>query len=170
MEKKIPITRIGKFFGVNDFELDISMGEEWVSGDMNFKVVLYRVDKQKTKKDNVYGEVMENEIVFLAPIEINSIVKIELPSQRTLGNSLINNNEPGNLIFHVYSHVLNDLGVEISLGDYIGYYEREDFVRYYSIVNDGRITSDNKHSYGGYKNFYKTFIAAPVMKNEFNGK
>lgn len=170
MEKKVPITRIGKFFGVDDFNLDLSMGEEWVLGDMNFKVVLYRVDKLKTKKDNVYGEVMKNEIVFLPPVEINAILKIDSPFQKTLGNSLINNNEPGNLNFHVYTHTLDELGVEISLGDYIGYYEREDFVRYYSIVNDGRIVSDNKHSYGGYKNFYKTFIAAPVMKSEFNGK
>jgi len=32
------------------------MGEEWLYGDMNFTLVLYRVDKSKTNQDDVYGE------------------------------------------------------------------------------------------------------------------
>ena len=36
MEKKVPITRLGKFFGGEDYDLDISMGREWLDGDMNF--------------------------------------------------------------------------------------------------------------------------------------
>ena len=59
--------------------------------------------------------------------------------------------------------------MEISLGDYIGYYETENRVRYYSVVDDGRVVSDLKHSYGGYKPFYRTIKAAPVTDNEFRG-
>ena len=55
MEKLVPITRLGKFFGGEDFDLDIGMGQEWLEGDMNFTVVLYRIDRYKTKKDDVYG-------------------------------------------------------------------------------------------------------------------
>jgi len=67
-ENKVPITRIGKFFGSEDFNLDISMGEEWLYGDMNFTLVLYRVDKQKTKTDDVYGETLTDGIKFLPPV------------------------------------------------------------------------------------------------------
>jgi hypothetical protein len=52
-ENKVPITRIGKFFGAEDYDLDISMGEEWLYGDMNFTLVLYRVDRMKTKTVDV---------------------------------------------------------------------------------------------------------------------
>mgnify|MGYP000465487953 CR=1 FL=1 len=62
-----------------------------------------------------------------------------------------------------------ELNVDISYGDYIGYYETEDRVRYYSVVNDGRVVSDNKHTYGGYKPFYRSIIAAPVNDGEFRG-
>jgi hypothetical protein len=55
------------------------------------------------------------------------------------------------------------------LGDYLAYYETEDRVRYYSVVNDGRVTSDMKHTYGGYKKYYRTIIASPVTNDEFNG-
>ena len=48
---KVPITRIGKFFGAEDYNLDLSIGEEWLYGDMNFTLVLYRVDRLKTKTD-----------------------------------------------------------------------------------------------------------------------
>ena len=46
-EKLVPITRLGKFFGGEDFNLDISMGREWLGGDMNFTIVLYKVDRTK---------------------------------------------------------------------------------------------------------------------------
>ena len=74
MEKLVPITRLGKFFGGEDFELDISMGEQWLIGDMNFTVILYRVDRNKTKTDDVYGEVLEDGIQYMAPVELKGYV------------------------------------------------------------------------------------------------
>jgi hypothetical protein len=44
MQNNVPITRLGKFFGDRDFELEIGMGQEWLIGDMNFTCVLYRID------------------------------------------------------------------------------------------------------------------------------
>ena len=87
MANKVPITRISKFFGEQDFNLNISMGEEWLYGDMNFTLVLYRVDKSKTNQDDVYGEALTDSISYLAPVEIKAFVKIEAPSQATFGAS-----------------------------------------------------------------------------------
>ena len=71
--------------------------------------------------------------------------------------------------FSIYQKQLEDLNVEIFMGDYIGYYESETVVRYYTVNNDGRVVSDNKHTYGGYKPFYRTISASPVGPNEFRG-
>ena len=60
-QPRVPISRIGKFFGVEDYDLDISMGEEWLHGDMNFTLVLYRVNRIQTKTDDVYGETIIND-------------------------------------------------------------------------------------------------------------
>jgi hypothetical protein len=168
-ENKVPITRIGKFFGAEDYDLDISMGEEWLYGDMNFTLVLYRVDRQKTKTDNVYGETVSDGIKFLPPIEFKGHVQIMAPENKNLGNSKIEQFEPGNLKVSVYQKQLDELGIDINFGDYIGYYETEDRVRYYTVNNDGRVISDNKHSYAGYKPFYRSIIASPVTNNEFRG-
>ena len=58
VKTQVPITRLGKFFGQEDFDLDVNMGREWLDGDMNFTIVVYRVNKQKTNQDDVYGEAL----------------------------------------------------------------------------------------------------------------
>ena len=168
-QRNVPITRLGKFFGGEDFSLDVSIGREWLEGDMNFTLVLYKVDKQKTDTDDVYGETVKDGIKFTPPREFKGFVKIVAPENKNLGTSKLSQTEPGNLTVSVYQSHLDELGIEIEYGDYIAYYETESRVRYYSVVNDGRVVSDNKHTYGGYKPFYRTIIASIVTDNEFRG-
>lgn len=169
MTNKMPITRIGKFFDSSDFNLDLSIGEEWLYGDMNFTVVLYRVDKMKTKTDDVYGEVLQDGIKFLPPIELKGYVQIMAPENKQIAGNKINQFEPGNMKFSTYQKQLDELGVDIQFGDYLGYYETEDRIRYYTVNNDGRVVSDNKHNYAGYKPYYRTIMASAVVDNEFRG-
>lgn len=168
-QRNVPITRLGKFFGGEDFSLDVSIGREWLEGDMNFTLVLYKVDRYKTLTDDVYGESVKDGIKFHPPIEFKGLVKIVAPENKNLGTSKLNQMEPGNLTVSVYQQHLDELGIDIEFGDYIAYYETETRVRYYTVVNDGRVVSDNKHTYAGYKPFYKTIIAAIVTDDEFRG-
>jgi hypothetical protein len=168
-QNRVPITRLNKFFAEQDFNLELAMGEEWLLGDMNFTLVLYRVDRQKTNSDDVYGEALSDSIQYLPPVEFKGYVKVEAPTNADMGSSKIYQTEPGNLIVSVYQKSLDELSVDINLGDYLGYYETETRVRYYSVVDDGRVVSDNKHTYGGYKPYYRTIIAAPANENEFRG-
>jgi hypothetical protein len=167
--RTVPITRLSKFFGDEDFNLDVNMGREWLEGDMNFTLVLYRIDKNKTNADSVYGEALDDGIKFLPPVEFRAFVQIVAPENKFLGNSKINQIEPGNLRISVYQSHLDELEIDVEYGDYIGYYETETRVRYYVVNNDGRVVSDNKHTYGGYKPFYRTINASPVSENEFRG-
>lgn len=168
-EKLVPITRLGKFFGGEDYALDIGMGEEWLIGDMNFTVILYRIDRNKTKTDDVYGEVLEDGIQFLAPIELKGYVQVSAPTLKNIATSRVVQLEPGNMRFSIYQKTLDDLDVNIFVGDYLGYYETEDKVRYYVVSDAGIVVSDNKHTYGGYKPFYRTITATFVSENEFRG-
>jgi len=168
-QNKVPITRLGKFFGAEDYALDVEMGREWLEGDMNFTLVLYRVDRYKTKTDDVYGETVSDGIKFRTPVEFKAFVQVMAPENKNLGNTKSEQFEPGNVRISVYQSHLEELDIDIEYGDYIGYYETETRVRYYVVANDGRVVSDNKHTYGGYKPFYRTIIATPVSENEFRG-
>jgi len=169
MNNKLPITRMSKFFSQDDFDLSIQMGEEYLYGDLNMKLVLYRVDSEKTDTDSVYAEVGKDQIKFFPPIEFNGLVKIELPKNTTYKNGIGRYNEPGNIVISVYVKHLKDLGIDIKYGDFIGYPESENKVRYYTVSNDGKVITDNSHTMGGFKSFYRTITCVIAQDVEFRG-
>ena len=169
MDNKLPITRLSNFISQDDFDINIQMGQEYLHGDINFKLVLYRVDREKTSIDDVYAEVGLDEIKYFPPMEFNALVKIEEPKNSTYKTGLLHYNEPGNMILSVYIKHLSELGVDIRYGDYIGYPESETRTRFYTVTNDGKVTSDNKHSMWGYKPHYRTITCAPVQDKSFRG-
>lgn len=169
MENKLPITRLSKFFSQDDFDLNIKMGQEYLHGDLNMKFVLYRVDRVKTDTDAVYGEVGKDEIKYLPPVEVYGLVEIAESKNNSYKQGLVRYLEPGNVIIRIYLQHLKELNVEIRYGDYIGYAESEQKVRFYQVVDDGRIQADNKHKMFGYKAHYLTITCSPVQENEFRG-
>ena len=169
MKNKLPITRLSKFFSQDDFDINIQMGQEYLHGDLNMKLVLYRVDRIKTDTDSVYAEVGKDEIKFFPPVEFNALVKIDEPKNTTYKNGVMRYLEPGNLTLSVYINHLQELGIDIKYGDFVGYPDSEDRLRYYTVSNDGKVTSDNKHKMFGYKPHYRTITCVPAQETEFRG-
>jgi hypothetical protein len=169
MSKKLPITRLSKFFSNEDFDFNLQLGKEYLHGDLNMTLVLYRVDTESTDTDAVYAEVGKDQIKFFPPIEFNALVKIEQPKNSSYKNGTVRYLEPGNLTLSVYIDHLQDLGIDIRYGDFIGYPETEDKIRYYTVSNDGRVTSDNTHNMFGFKPYYRTITCVPAQEAEFRG-
>jgi hypothetical protein len=169
MDNKLPITRLSKFFGQDDFDLNIKMGEEYLHGDLGMKLVLYRVDRSKTDIDDVYAEVGMDEIKYFPPIEFFGLVKIEEPKNSTYKDGLVRYNEPGNMTISIYKKHIDEMGIEITYGDFIGYPESETRTRFYTVIDDGRVISDNKHNMFGFKPYYRTVRCTPAPDTTFRG-
>ena len=169
--KKItPITRINKFFSEEDFNLEISMGREAMEGDGNFTVILYRVDREMTEFDTLYGEASKDGIKYFPPVELKVIPIMETPENKAYNkNGGLRYIQDGNLTFGIYDAQLSELDTEISYGDYIGYPVTETEIRMFSVVNDGIKNYDNKHTIMGYKGAFSTIVCASVDSNEFRG-
>jgi len=168
--RKIPIERLNKFFSADDFELEIDFGREWLEGDINIKVILYRVDRVDTPEDDIYGETGKNNIRFKPPIEIPVNLNMAGPTNKNYNtDGSMRYIERGNITMGVYQETLDELGVDISYGDYIGYPETENKIKYFTVSNDGKIFSDNTHTIVGYKGFYRTITCVPTDLDEFNG-
>ena len=133
------------------------------------KLVLYQVDRDSTDTDAVYAEVGKDQIKFFPPIEFNGLVKIEQPKNSSYKNGTVRYIEPGNMVISVYINHLKDLNIDIRYGDFIGYPETEDRVRYYTVSNDGKVTSDNTHNMFGFKPYYRTITCVPAQEVEFRG-
>ncbi len=170
--KKItPITRINKFFSEEDFNLEISMGREAIEGDGNFTLILYRVDRQLTESDNVYGEASKDGIRFLPPVELKVIPLMAEPENKSYEkNGSLRYLQDGKLSFGIYDSQLTELKVSLSYGDYIGYPVTETEIRYFSVVNDGIKNFDNKHTIMGYKGAFRSVDCAPVDASEFSAR
>jgi hypothetical protein len=168
--KITPINRSNKFFGEEDFNLDIQMGREAIEGDGNFTIVLYRVDRQMSQFDDLYGEAVKDGIRWMPPIELKVV-----PIHAEPENKVYNDNgtgrylQDGQFTFAIYVAQLAEEEVDIRYGDYVGYAVTEKEMRFFSVVNDGKKNWDNKHTIVGYKGAFRTVICAPVDSSEFRG-
>jgi hypothetical protein len=169
--RRIPITRINKFFSQEEFNLEISFSREVVESDGNFTIILYRVDRVNTSFDDVYTEAGKDEIKYLPPVELKVMPVINEPENKAYNNGAgsLRYIADGQFSFGIYDAQLTEMGVDISYGDYIGYPVTETEVRYFSVVNDGRKNYDNEHTIMGYKGAYRTIVSASVDDNEFRG-
>lgn len=164
-----PITRINRWFSEEDFILEQNLGREAIEGDGNFTVILYRVDREMTEYDNVYGEASADGIRYFPPVELKVIPIMAEPENKAYnGNGSLRYLQDGQLTFGIYDAQLKELKVEISYGDYIAYPVTETDIRYFSVVNDGIKNYDNKHTIMGYKGAFRTIVCATVEDNEFN--
>lgn len=171
IQRKVPINRNDLFYSDEDFNFDVEMGKNYIEEDMNQTVVLYQVDMAKTNNDALYGETNTNQVVYMPPVEVHCTYKIERPelkaydSKKNLGTYV----KTGKLTVGAYQSTLDELGVDIKKGDYLGVQVNPQHMEYFSVVNDGRNNYDNEHSMYGYLPFYRTVIAVPVDSSEFKG-
>ena len=169
-KKVTPITRVNKWFSEDDFNLEIEMGREAIEGDGNFTLILYRVDRQLTESDDLYGEASANSIRYFPPIELKVIpIMDEAENKAYNSNGGLRYLQDGQLTFGIYDAQLKELDTEISYGDYIGYPVTETEIRYFSVVNDGVKNYNNKHTIMGYKGAFRTIVCATIEDSEFQG-
>jgi hypothetical protein len=169
-KKRYPISRLSKFYDELDFSLENEMAREFIEGDLNFTVVLFQVDRIKSQTDSVWGESESNEIKFLPPMELKVRPLLDEAKQSTYSDSYAQYLEYGNFKFTVFNDHLEEMGVDIRYGDYIGYVDKDENIKYFTVTNDGRINSDNAHTRLGYKSYYRTVVCTNADVNEFNPK
>lgn len=168
-QRRVPITRNSLFYDTEQLTFDLELGREYVETDMGQRIVLYRVDYAKTNKDQLYGEADKDEIIYLPPVEVPCVFEIKpaelraYEKQKNLGVY----QKAGNLEFGVYQYTLDEIGVDINIGDYVGVQATENRMVYYCVENDGRNNYDNGKTMFGTVPIYRTITCRPA--DEFNG-
>jgi len=168
-KKRLPINRMGKFYDSLDFGLENDMAREYLEGDINFTVILFRVNRIKSQTDDVYGESDSEEIRFYPPVELKVRPNLEESQNNTYSEGYGRYEDYGNLIFTIFEDQLKELGIDISYGDYIGYPDKEDNIKYFTVSDDGKINSDNQKTRVGYKSYYRKITCVTADEDEFNG-
>jgi hypothetical protein len=169
-KKRVPIKRMSKFFGEEDFRLENTISRSYVEDDIDFRVVLYAIDYEKTNTDDLYGEVEPNQMRYRPPVELSVTLSL-LPkvNKNYNTNGSLLHEEWGNLVFSVYIEQLTELGIEINKGDFVGYPVNEDYFKYFEIVDNDEVYDDTKRLLGGKRGFYRKITCVPVDQSVFNG-
>lgn len=171
MRKINPNTKSNKFFGQEEFKLDVEMAREWFEGDNNLKVILYRIDKTSTQTNNIYNEVRIDEKRYKEPIELNVYPTLNESENKAYNqsNSTIRYSEDGDFSFIVFEDHLRELGVEINYGDHIGYRVTETDVRYFEVIDDDKINFANNRTILGHRAYYKQIRCKVASNDSFRG-
>lgn len=170
--RKNPIKRNSKFFDAEDFEMELNYMKEYIEEDANQTIILYQVDLNQTKVNDLYKESKKDNVRFKPPIELNVVYEIKDGELKTYDSQLMKGvySKIGTLTFSVLIKTLEENNCDINRGDYIGVQINSQEREYWVVVDDGRVNStSNKFSLYGTKPYARTIECAPVDKNEFNG-
>lgn len=171
-QKKVPIRRNSKFFSAQDIDLELEFAKEYIEEDANQTVILYRVDLQKTKVNDIYKEAGKDEIRFFPPIELPVVYEISDAELKAYENRKQKGlyAQPGRLTFSVLISTLEEYGCDISRGDYIGVQIDPEHRLYYTVTDDGRVGSmSNRFSIYGNRPYARKIECASVDSVEFAG-
>ena len=167
--RRVPINRNNLFYSEEDFAFEREVGKNYIEQDMNQTVVLYQVDLDKTNPDALYGETQANQVVYKAPVEIHCVYEISEPELKSYDKTknLGTYMKTGKLTIGVYQETLDELGVDIKKGDYIGVQVSQTHMEYFTVSNDGRNNYDNAHTLFGVEPLFRTIEGYQIDKSEF---
>ena len=167
--RRVPINRNNLFYSEDDFAFEREVGKNYIEQDMNQTVVLYQVDLDKTNPDALYGETQANQVVYKAPVEIHCVYEISEPELKSYDKTknLGTYMKTGKLTIGVYQETLDELGVDIKKGDYIGVQVSQTHMEYFTVFNDGRNNYDNAHTLFGVEPLFRTIEGYQIDKSEF---
>lgn len=170
--RKVPIKRNNKFFGGEDFDLELDFAKEYIEQDANQTIILYRVDLEKTQVNDIYKEAKKDAVRFLPPIELPVVYEIGESEMKAYGTKMQKGiyAQTGKLTFTVLLSTLEEYGCDISRGDYIGVQINTNHREYFTVTDDGRVaTTSNRYSLYGTMPYARKIECASVDLGEFNG-
>lgn len=167
--RKVPINRNNLFYSDESYMYEMEVGKNYIEQDMNQTVILYSVDVSQTNVDAVYGETKSGDVRYKTPVEIPCVYEVSEPELKSYDKTqnLGTYMKTGKLTIGVYQETLNELGVDIKKGDYIGIVISETHQEMWVVTNDGRNNYDNAHTLFGTRPLYRTINCSPVDKSEF---
>ena len=119
IKRKNPINRNNFFTSQDQINFQIGIGMEYVNKIVNQTVVLYEIDRDKTKVNDIYNEANFNNLVFKTPVELNVLYKIDKSELKTYDNDTIKGYyvKVGQLTFSIFEKELEENGGDRKRGE-----------------------------------------------------
>ena len=164
IKRKNPINRNNFFVSEQQQDFQLAMSMEYINKVLNQTVVLYEVDLERTKIDEVYVESDFKNIVFKTPIELNVMYVIDKAELKTYDTKTIKGYyaKTGKLKFQIMTKELEVNDCDIKRGDYIGIQVTPEHMEFFIVADDGRVNYDNRHTLWGTKPYFRSITCTVV--------
>lgn len=164
IKRKNPINRNNFFTSQDQINFQIGMGMEYVNKILNQTVILYEIDREKTKVNDIYNEAKFKDLIFKTPVELNVMYKLEKGELKTYDTEAIKGYyvKVGKLNFTIYEKELQENDCDIKRGDYIGLQVTPEHMEYFIVADDGRVNYDNAHTMWGTVPYYRSIVCTVV--------
>lgn len=167
-KRKVPISRLSNVYDEFDFEMELDAAMEALEMDANFTILLFQIDREQTTTD-IYNETNYNEVIFKPPVEIIATISLDEADNKSEAEGRVRRREYGNLTANILERELQNKKCDIRYGDVLAYQDIETNLKYFEVVDDGRVNSDNRHTVFGFKKYYRTVKAVTLDPDKFNG-
>lgn len=164
IKRKNPINRNNFFTSKDQINFQIGIGMEYANKIVNQTVVLYEIDRDKTKVNDIYNEANLDNLVFKTPVELNVLYKLDKSELKTYDTETIKGYyvKVGQLTFSIFEKELEENGCDIKRGDYIGLQVTPEHMEFFVVADDGRINYDNAHTLWGTVPYYRSVVCTVV--------
>lgn len=163
--KDIDISKKGieLFFGEKERRFMESTGKELVHDILKESFLLFKIDLKSTKTHKLYGEAKKKR--WLDPVEVFGRINVESIDPKYMAPGGIIQKGLGNITAEVYMSQLDELKVNVRIGDFM-YHKGH----YYEVIDDGASNISNEHAFGGDKLFYVTIKGVRVKDDAFKAR
>lgn len=164
IKRKNPINRNNFFVSEQQQDFQLAMSMEYINKVLNQTIILYEVDLDKTKTNDIYHESNFKNLVFKTPIELNVMYLLDKAELKTYDTSKIKGYyvKTGKLSFQIMLKELEANECDIKRGDYVGIQVTPDHIEYFIVTDDGRVNYDNKHTLWGTKPYFRSIQCSVV--------
>ena len=164
IKRKNPINRNNFFVSEQQQDFQLAMSMEYINKVLNQTIVLYEVDLERTKIDEVYVESNYKNIVFKTPVELNVMYTIDKAELKTYDTKTIKGYyaKTGKLHFQIMLKELEANDCDIKRGDYIGIQVTPEHMEFFIVTDDGRVNFDNRHTLWGTKPYFRSISCTVV--------
>lgn len=164
IKRKNPINRNNFFTSQDQINFQIGIGMEYVNKIVNQTVVLYEIDRENTKVNDIYNEANLDNLVFKTPVELNVLYRLEKGELKTYDADTIKGYyvKVGKLTFSIFEKELEENGCDIKRGDYIGLQVTPEHMEFFVVADDGRVNYDNAHTLWGTVPYYRSVVCTVV--------
>ena len=159
--------RYGLFMNEDSFDLDVMYGEHYLEADVNYFILLHKVNIIESKSHDLYGQAKSKDKLFFPAVKLNAMINVADNKNEYYGGDKggISRDDTGEIKVSVYLNELERHQVGVDRGDIIEWNQSGARARYYEVQSAQNVVDSTSQTIAGFKPYWKQIIASPVKED-----